>query len=145
MSVERTLAIGFEAYAIGGPQRGRAGRHYVLRRRRTRRRSCRPTGPRYLMGVGTPLDIVEARVPRHRPVRLRDAHAQRAERPAVHQRGPADHQERPVRRRTTGRSIRPAPATPAGHYSRAYLRHLFVSGEIGAAVLNTHPQPALLP
>jgi queuine tRNA-ribosyltransferase len=39
--------------------------------------------PRYLMGVGTPEDLVEA-WPRRRHVRLRDAHAQRAQRLAVH-------------------------------------------------------------
>ena len=40
--------------------------------------------PRYLMGVGTPEDLVEAVARGHRHVRLRAAHPQRPQRPALH-------------------------------------------------------------
>ena len=40
--------------------------------------------PRYLMGVGTPEDLVDGVAARRRHVRLRDADAQRAQRPPVH-------------------------------------------------------------
>ncbi len=47
------------------------------------------------------------------------------------------HQARASTGATRARSIRPAPARRARDYSRAYLRHLFVSGEILAARLHT--------
>ena len=61
--------------------------------------------PRYLMGVGTPEDIVDGGRARHRHVRLRAADAQRAQRLAVHalrrrqdpQRAPP-HRHAPARR-----------------------------------------------
>ena len=112
-SARRTVEIGFEGYAIGGLSVGEptdvmydmvvahdavpAGRSAAL-----------PDGRRH---AGGPRRVGGAR---HRPVRLRAADAQRPERPAVHQRGPHQHQERAVRRGRSARSIRPAAATPAG-------------------------------
>ena len=52
-------------------------------------------------------------------------------------RGPGGHQEPQVRPGRAARSTRPAPATPAADFSRAYLRHLYERDEITAAVLNT--------
>ena len=93
--------------------------------------------PRYLMGAGTPDDLVESRRARRRPVRLRAADAQRAQRPALHERRAASTSRTRGTPRTTGRPIRSAAATRAGRFSRAYLRHLFVAGEMTAATLNT--------
>ena len=81
----------------------------------------------------------------HRPVRLRAADPQRPERPAAHPLGPAEHQERAFTPRTTARWTRRAAATPAGTFSRAYLRHLFMAGEMTAATLNSVAQSVLLP
>ena len=52
--------------------------------------------PRYLMGVGTPVNILEGHRPRRRHVRLRDAHAQRPQRAAVHRRGHHQHPQQEV-------------------------------------------------
>ena len=54
------------------------------------------------------------RRPRHRHVRLRPAHPQRPQRPAVHQPRAGSTSRTPAMPRTTGRSIRRARATPAG-------------------------------
>ena len=135
LSVERTLAVGFEAYAIGGLSVGEPPDvmysivgHTVPQL---------PAGaPRYLMGVGTPLDIVEAV---SRGIDLFDC--------VMPTRNARNGQLFTSEGRLTIKNARFAddggPLDPAcGCYtcrthSRAYLRHLFVSGEIGAAVLNT--------
>ena len=89
-SAVATVKIGFEGYAIGGLSVGEppAVMYDVVSRTAP---SLPDDSPRYLMGVGTPSDIVEARGARHRPLRLRAADAQRPERPAVHEPGPAQH------------------------------------------------------
>ena len=51
--------------------------------------------------------------------------------------GPLVDQECAVRRRRYGRRIRMCGCYTCRHFSRAYLRHLFVSGEMTAATLNT--------
>ena len=73
-----------------------------------------PAGkPRYLMGVGTPEDLlagIAAGVDMFDcvlPTRTRP------QRPALHQPGQAHHQERPLHRRRAARSTRPAAAPPA--------------------------------
>ena len=93
--------------------------------------------PRYLMGAGTPAGPGRGGGAGRRPLRLRAADAERPERPAVHERGPHQYQERAVCRRRSARRIPTARATRAGPASRAYLRHLFMADEINAATLNT--------
>ena len=82
--MERTLAIGFEAYAIGGLSVGEPAdiMYQVVEHTAPLLPADRP---RYLMGVGTPAGPGGGRGPGHRPVRLRHADAQRAKRPAVHE------------------------------------------------------------
>ena len=135
LSVERTLAIGFEAYAIGGLSVGEPAdtMYSVVAHTAPQLPSDRP---RYLMGVGTPLDIVEAV---SRGIDLFDC--------VMPTRNARNGQLFTSEGRLTIKNARFAddgrPLDPAcGCYtcrthSRAYLRHLFVSGEIGAAVLNT--------
>ena len=93
--------------------------------------------PRYLMGVGTPEDLVEAVLAgidmfdcvlptrnarngwlftRYGDVKIRNAQ---------------------LPRRHARRSTRPAPATPAATSRRAYLHHLQKANEILGARLNT--------
>ena len=69
--------------------------------------------PRYLMGVGTPEDLLDGGGPRHRPLRLRAAHAQRPQRPALHERGAASPSATRATARTRARPTPPAPASPA--------------------------------
>ena len=135
LSVERTLAIGFEAYAIGGLSVGEPAdtMYSVVAHTAPQLPSDRP---RYLMGVGTPLDIVEAV---SRGIDLFDC--------VMPTRNARNGQLFTSEGRLAIKNARFAederPLDPAcGCYtcrthSRAYLRHLFVSGEIGAAVLNT--------
>ena len=93
--------------------------------------------PRYLMGVGTPEDLVEAVLAGHRHVRLRAADAQRAQRLAVHALRRRQDPQRALPRRHARRSTQPAPATPAATSRRAYLHHLQQANEILGARLNT--------
>ena len=135
LSVERTLAIGFEAYAIGGLSVGEPAdtMYSVVGRTAPQLPADRP---RYLMGVGTPLDIVEAV---SRGIDLFDC--------VMPTRNARNGQLFTSEGRLTIKNARYAgdagPLDPACScytcrtHSRAYLRHLFVSGEIGAAVLNT--------
>jgi len=135
LSVERTLAIGFEAYAIGGLSVGeppdimyKVVGHTVPLLPADR--------PRYLMGVGTPLDLVEGV---SRGVDLFDC--------VMPTRNARNGQLFTSEGRLSIKNARfaedPGPLDPACDcytcrtFSRAYLRHLFVAGEIGAAVLNT--------
>ena len=91
--------------------------------------------PCYLMGVGTPLTRPRHQC-RHRHVRLRAAHPQRAQRHALYLAGQDQHQAQGIRR---GRQ----PLDPACDcytcrtFSRAYLRHLYVSKELLAFRLNS--------
>ncbi|HOQ61612.1 MAG TPA: tRNA guanosine(34) transglycosylase Tgt, partial [Vicinamibacterales bacterium] len=92
--------------------------------------------PRYLMGVGTPADIVEAVA---RGVDLFDC--------VLPTRNARNGQLFTSQGRLSIKNARFAadagPPDPACScytcrtHSRAYLRHLFVAGEIGASVLNT--------
>jgi queuine tRNA-ribosyltransferase len=134
-SAQATVALGFEAYAIGGLSVGEpSGLMYETVGETT---SFLPEDrPRYLMGAGTPVDLVEAvalgvdlfdcvmptRNARNGQLftsagRLNIKNAQYSD-----DSGPAD----PLCGCYTCR-----------HFSRAYLRHLFVAGEITAATLNT--------
>ena len=93
-----TVAIGFEAYAIGGLSVGEpTDVMYDIVARTT---PCLPDDrPRYLMGTGTPGGSGRIGRPGRRPVRLRAADAERAEWPALHERGSPQHQERALRGR----------------------------------------------
>jgi queuine tRNA-ribosyltransferase len=135
-SLERTLEIGFDGYAIGGLSVGEEkalmwnvideiGPHLPAEK------------PRYLMGVGTPEDLVEAvargvdmfdcvlptRNGRNGQAftscgKLNIKNAQWADDP------------RPLDELCTCSVCR--------RHSRAYLRHLYVSGEMVASILLTH-------
>ena len=134
-SVEGTLDIGFEAYAIGGLSVGEAiPTMYDITDETV---PLLPSDrPRYLMGVGTPVDLVESvargidlfdcvlptRNARNGQLftsagRLNIKNAEYAE------------DGRPVDDHCTCYTCR--------HFSRAYLRHLFHAGEMTAGTLNT--------
>ena len=74
--------------------------------------ACQRDKPRYLMGVGTPLDLIESRGARRRHVRLRAADPLRPARAGLHLGRQGQPAERPARRGCRARSIRPAAARP---------------------------------
>ena len=134
-SARETVAIGFEAYAIGGLSVGEpVDVMYDVVDRTT---PCLPSDrPRYLMGTGTPEDLVEAVA---RGIDLFDC--------VLPTRNARNGQLFTSEGRINIKNARYAeddrPPDPAcGCYtcrtcSRAYLRHLFMAGEINAATLNT--------
>jgi len=134
-SAAETTAIGFEAYAIGGLGVGEPSAlmydivdHTV--------QFLPADRPRYLMGVGTPLDLVEAVA---RGVDMFDC--------VLPTRNARNGQLFTSEGRLNIKNARYAedqrPPDPAclcdtcRTCSRAYLRHLFMAGEINAAILNT--------
>jgi len=134
-SAEATVAIGFEGYAIGGLSVGEPPDVMYEMIDVTAERL--PEGrPRHLMGAGTPRDLVEAV---SRGMDLFDC--------VLPTRNARNGQLFTSEGRLNIKNARyaedPQPADPActcytcGHFSRAYLRHLFMAGEIAAASLNT--------
>jgi queuine tRNA-ribosyltransferase len=134
-SVQATLAIGFEAYAIGGLSVGEPPdvMYEVVAHTAAQ---LPEEAPRYLMGSGMPGDLIEcvalgidlfdcvlptrnARngqlLTRHGAISIKNA--KYAEDPL-----PPDSD---------------CACYTCSHFSRAYLRHLFMAGEMTAATLNT--------
>src|SRR5918995_1323526 len=134
-SVEETVAIGFEAYAIGGLSVGEPIPEMYDVTEQTA-----PLLPadraRYLMGVGTPLDLVENVA---RGIDMFDCVL-----PTRNARnGQLFTSEGPLNIKNAQFAEDDGPPDPVcqcpvcTRYSRAYLRHLFVAGEITASTLNT--------
>ncbi|MEZ5319764.1 MAG: tRNA guanosine(34) transglycosylase Tgt [Vicinamibacterales bacterium] len=134
-SVAGTLAVGFEAYAIGGLSVGEPSRdmYDIVGHTAAQLPEDRP---RYLMGVGMPDDLVEAVA---RGVDLFDCVL-----PTRNARnGQLFTRQGPINIKNARYAEDPAPPDPAcgcptcRRHSRAYLRHLFTVGEMTAAALNT--------
>ena len=134
-SVEETIAIGFEAYAIGGLSVGEPIPEMYDITAQTA--PLLPADrPRYLMGVGTPVDLVESAA---RGIDMFDCVL------------PTRNARNGQLFTSTGRvNIKnaeyaddPRPLDEActcytcRTFSRAYLRHLFHAGEMTAGTLNT--------
>jgi queuine tRNA-ribosyltransferase len=134
-SARDTVAIGFEAYAIGGLSVGEPiDVMYDIVSQTT---PCLPEDrPRYLMGTGTPADLVESVA---RGIDLFDC--------VLPTRNARNGQLFTSEGRINIKNARYAeddrPPDPAcacytcRTASRAYLRHLAMAGEINAATLNT--------
>ena len=134
-SAARTVAIGFEGYALGGLSVGEPieDMYRIVDRTTPLLPGDRP---RYLMGVGTPQDLVEAVA---RGVDLFDC--------VLPTRNARNGQLFTREGRINIKNVRYAeddrPVDPeCGCYtcrtaSRAYLRHLFLVGEMNAGTLNT--------
>jgi queuine tRNA-ribosyltransferase len=134
-SAEATVDIGFEAYAIGGLSVGEPPElmYDVVADTTPRLPADRP---RYLMGTGTPVDLVESVA---RGIDMFDC--------VMPTRNARNGQLFTSEGRLNIKNARYAddqgPADPAcscytcRRFSRAYLRHLFMAGEIGAAALHT--------
>jgi queuine tRNA-ribosyltransferase len=134
-SAKHTVEIGFEAYAIGGLSVGEAPA--VMYEMVSRTTPCLPADrPRYLMGTGTPEDLVESVA---RGIDLFDC--------VLPTRNARNGQLFTRTGRINIKNARYAeddrPLDPdCGCYtcrtcSRAYLRHLFQANEINASTLNT--------
>jgi len=134
-SASGTVNVGFDAYAIGGLSVGEpADVMYEMVGRTT---PCLPADrPRYLMGVGTPQDLVESVA---RGIDLFDCVL-----PTRNARnGQLFTSEGPINIKNAcyAEDDRPPDPSCACHTcrtcTRAYLRHLFQAGELNASTLNT--------
>jgi queuine tRNA-ribosyltransferase len=134
-SAAATMAIGFEGYAIGGLSVGEpVDVMYAMVSATTGRLPS--DQPRYLMGAGTPQDLVECVA---RGIDMFDC--------VLPTRNARNGQLFTTEGRINIKNARYAeddgPVDPAcGCYtcrthSRAYLRHLYLAGEMTAGVLNT--------
>jgi queuine tRNA-ribosyltransferase len=134
-SAEATVAIEFEAYAIGGLSVGEEPSVMYDIVEQTTPWLPRDR-PRYLMGVGTPDDLVEAVA---RGVDLFDCVL--PTRNARNGQLFTSEGRLNIKNARYAEDDRPPDPTCACFTcrtcSRAYLRHLFVAGEIAAATLNT--------
>jgi queuine tRNA-ribosyltransferase len=134
-SVESTVALGFDAYAIGGLSVGEApGVMYdVVSHTAPQLPADRP---RYLMGSGMPDDLVECVA---RGIDLFDCvlPTRNARNGGLLTRsGPMA-----IKNARYAEDFQP-PDPDCGcytcrHFSRAYLRHLYIAGEMAAGMLNT--------
>ena len=134
-SAEATVEIGFEGYAIGGLSVGEPiDVMYSIVEQTTARLPVHQ--PRYLMGAGTPEDLVECVA---RGIDMFDC--------VMPTRNARNGQLFTSEGRINIRNARYAeddrPLDPrcrcytCCHHSRAYLRHLYMAGEITASALNT--------
>jgi queuine tRNA-ribosyltransferase len=134
-SARQTVAIGFEAYAIGGLSVGEP--NDVMYDITSRTTAVLPEDrPRYLMGTGTPADLVESVA---RGVDLFDCVL-----PTRNARnGQLFTREGKINIKNARYAEDDRPVDPAcacytcRSCSRAYLRHLFAVNEMNAATLNT--------
>jgi queuine tRNA-ribosyltransferase len=134
-SAEATAAIGFEGYAIGGLSVGEPiDEMYAV----TQETAQRLPGdrPRYLMGAGTPQDLVECVA---RGIDMFDCVM-----PTRHARnGQLFTSEGRMNIKNARYAEDDGPLDPqcgcytCRHHSRAYLRHLYLAGEMSAGALNT--------
>ena len=135
-SLDRTVEIGFDGYAIGGLSVGeeKSVMYGVLDFIAPQMPA---DAPRYLMGVGTPEDLIEAVA---RGVDMFDCVI-----PTRNGRtGSAFTSRGKLNIRNARFADDPDPLDPdcecsvCRRYSRAYLRHLYQSGEMSAATLISH-------
>ena len=134
-SVEGTLEIGFEAYAIGGLSVGEPSPVMYDVTEQTAR-LLPADRPRYLMGTGTPVDLVESVA---RGIDMFDCVL--PTRNARNGQLFTSHGRLNIKNAEFADDPRPLDARcrcyTCRHFSRAYLRHLFHAGEMTAATLNT--------
>jgi queuine tRNA-ribosyltransferase len=134
-SAERTIEIGFPGYAIGGLSVGEP-REMTREIVESTLEHLPKDQPRYLMGVGTPEEIVEyanlgvdmmdcvlpTRAARHGLLFTSEGRVTIKQARYAQDAGPLDPN---------------CPCRVCQRYSRAYLRHLYASNEVLAQVLNT--------
>jgi queuine tRNA-ribosyltransferase len=135
-SLKRTAEIGFDGYAIGGLSVGEE-KGVMWRVVNEIAPELPPDPPRYLMGVGTPEDLVEAVaqgldmfdcVLPTRNGRTGQAFTSRGKMNVKNAQWAVD--TRPL--------DETCDCSVCKRHSRAYLRHLYLSGELLASILLTH-------
>jgi queuine tRNA-ribosyltransferase len=135
-SLEKTVEIGFDGYAVGGLSVGeeKSVMYDVIEFLAPQ---MPPDAPRYLMGVGTPEDLIEAV---HRGVDMFDCVM-----PTRNGRtGSAftANGKLNIRNAQFARDAAPldanCPCSVCRRYSKAYLRHLYQANEMLAATLISH-------
>jgi queuine tRNA-ribosyltransferase len=135
-SLEKTIEIGFDGYAIGGLSVGeeKSVMYDVIENIAPQ---MPENSPRYLMGVGTPEDLVEAV---YRGIDMFDCVL-----PTRNGRtGSAfvSSGKLNIRNAKFARDTEPldfdCPCSVCKRYSKAYLRHLYQTGEMLAAILISH-------
>jgi queuine tRNA-ribosyltransferase len=135
-SLERTVEIGFDGYAIGGLSVGeeKSVMYEVIEELAPRMPEDRP---RYLMGVGTPEDLIEAVT---RGVDMFDCvlptrNGRTGQ--AFTSRGKLN-----IKNARWARDMRPldenCECSVCRRHGRAFLRHLYMTGEMLASILLTH-------
>ena len=134
-SVEQIVGVGFEAYAIGGLSVGEStGQMHDVARHTAG--LMPPDRPRYLMGVGMPGDLVEMVAC---GIDLFDCvlptrNARNGQ--LLTRTGPIN-----IKRAQYAEDMEPpdpeCECYTCRHFSRAYLRHLYMANEMTAATLNT--------
>ena len=134
-SAELTVAIGFEGYAIGGLSVGEPN-ETMYRVVETTTPLLPADQPRYLMGVGTPIDLVECVA---RGIDMFDCVM-----PTRNARnGQLFTSQGPVNIGNAQYAEDDGPVDPecscytCRNFSRAYLRHLYMAGEMTGGTLNT--------
>jgi queuine tRNA-ribosyltransferase len=134
-SAEAMTALGFDGYAVGGLSVGE-GRPLMLEMLEAVEPHLPEDAPRYLMGVGLPIDLVEAVA---RGFDMFDCVM-----PTRHARtGALFCGWGRIHIKNARFADDPGPAEPGcdcytcRNFSRAYLRHLFMAGEILGCELNT--------
>ena len=134
-SAQLTVSIGFEGYALGGLSVGEPNEtmYQIVEHTVPHLPADKP---RYLMGVGTPIDLIEAVA---RGVDMFDCVM-----PTRNARnGQLFTGEGPLNIKNAQFAEDDGPADPAcgcytcRHFSRAYLRHLQMAGEMSGCTLNT--------
>jgi queuine tRNA-ribosyltransferase len=135
LSAELTLEVGFEGYAIGGVSVGEPDEE-IYKVIEATTPLLPEDRPRYLMGVGTPIDLIEGIA---RGVDIFDCVL-----PTRNARnGQLFTSEGPLNIKNARYAEDDRPADPAcacytcRTFSRAYLRHLFLTGEMTGGALNT--------
>ena len=141
-SAEQLVALDFVGYAIGGLSVGESPPEMYAALDVTTPLLPRDR-PRYLMGVGRPIDLLEGDQPRRRPVRLRDADAERPQRAGVHRCGPVRlrnqqhaHDREPLDRGVPMPGVPPQPRLSAASVS---------GGRDAGADAGLDAQPDVLP
>jgi len=134
-SVAGTVAVGFEAYAIGGLSVGEPSEAMYDIAGHTADQ-LPDTAPRYLMGAGMPNDLVEAVA---RGIDLFDCVL-----PTRNARnGQLFTRQGPISIKNARYARDPGPVDAececptCRSHSKAYLRHLFMAGEMASGILNT--------
>ena len=134
-AVEEIVGLGFHGYAVGGLSVGEP-QALMLEMLEVSIEALPPERPVYLMGVGTPEDILEAV---WRGVDMFDCvlPTRNARRGTLF----TSQGKIAIKQARFKKDETPLDPTCAcytcRHYSRAYLRHLFLSGELLALRLNT--------